>query len=136
MARFPNPSGDRLPIPGHLQKTGVRMPWESPPGWGLQIYDPKTHKFESIDLCFGQSHAVFANDKDETLYFSLRTGGLGWFKTHVWNKTHDAAKVQGWCAPVIDYNGDGKTGAIYHAERATRSEARSPAHVGSATAWR
>jgi hypothetical protein len=93
-----------------LQNTGVRMPWESPPGWGLAVYDPKTNKFESIDLCFGQSHAVFANDKDETLFFSLRTGGLGWFKTQVWNKTHDAAKAQGWCAPVIDYNGDGKTG--------------------------
>ncbi len=93
-----------------LQKTGVRMPWESPPGWGLAVYDPKTRKFESIDLCFGQSHAVFANDKDETLFFSLRTGGLGWFKTQVWNKTHDAAKSQGWCAPVTDYNGDGKTG--------------------------
>jgi hypothetical protein len=93
-----------------LQNTGVRMPWESPPGWGLAVYDPKSSKFESVDLCFGQSHAVFANDKDETLYFSLRTGGLGWFKTQVWNKTHDAAKSQGWCAPIIDYNGDGKTG--------------------------
>jgi streptogramin lyase len=93
-----------------LQKTGVRMPWESPPGWGLAVYDPKTGKFESIDLCFGQSHAVFANDKDETLYFSLRTGGLGWFKTQVWNKTHDTIKSQGWCPAVIDYNGDGKTG--------------------------
>jgi len=93
-----------------LQNTGARMPWESPPGWGLAVYDPKTNKFESIDLCFGQSHAVFGNDKDETLFFSLRTGGLGWFKTQVWNKTHDAAKSQGWCPAVIDYNGDGKTG--------------------------
>jgi hypothetical protein len=93
-----------------LQHVGKRMPWESPPGWGLEVYDPKTLKFESIDLCFGQSHAIFADDKDETLFFSLRTGGLAWFKTRVWEQTHDVAKAQGWCAPVIDYNGDGKSG--------------------------
>jgi hypothetical protein len=85
-------------------------PWENPPGWGVDIYDPKTLKFEAVDLCFGQSHAAIANDKDETIYFSLRRGGLGWLKTRVWDETHDAAKAQGWCAPVIDYNGDGKSG--------------------------
>jgi hypothetical protein len=85
-------------------------PWENPPGWGVDIYDPKTLKIEAVDLCFGQSHAALANDKDETIYFSLRRGGLGWLKTRVWDETHDAAKAQGWCAPVIDYNGDGKTG--------------------------
>jgi hypothetical protein len=89
-----------------------RMPWESPPGWGLQVYNPKTLKFESIYLCFGQGHAAFANDKDETLYFSLRLGGLGWFNTRVWDETHDVEKAQGWCAPVVDYNGDGKAGAF------------------------
>jgi len=97
--------------PSIVEVTGTqRMPWESPPGWGLQIYDPKTQKFEGIDLCFGQGHAAFANDKDETLYFSLRLGGLGWFNTRVWAETHDATKSQGWCAPIIDYNGDGKAG--------------------------
>jgi hypothetical protein len=89
-----------------------RMPWESPPGWGLQVYDPKTLKFEPIDLCFGQGHAIFADDKDETLYFSLRLGGLGWFNTRLWDETHDTAKAQGWCAPVLDTNGDGKSGAF------------------------
>jgi hypothetical protein len=88
----------------------VLKPWENPPGWGVDIYDPKTEKIVAVDLCFGQSHAAVANDKDETVYFSLRRGGLGWFKTRVWDETHDAAKAQGWCAPVIDYNGDGKTG--------------------------
>jgi hypothetical protein len=91
----------------------VRMPWESPPGWGLQVFDPKTLKFESIDLCFGQSHAAFADDKDQTLFFSLRLGGLGWFKTRVWDETHDATKAQGFCAPVIDYNGNGKTDSSF-----------------------
>lgn len=89
-----------------------RMPWESPPGWGLNVYDPKTQKFQPIDLCFGQGHAAFSDDKDQTLYFSLRLGGLGWFKTRVWDETHDVAKAQGFCAPIIDYNGDGKSGAF------------------------
>jgi hypothetical protein len=89
-----------------------RMPWESPPGWGVEIYDPKTLKFEPVTLCFGQGHAIFADDKDETLYFSLRLGGLGWLNTRVWDETHDANKAQGWCAPVLDTNGDGKSGAF------------------------
>jgi hypothetical protein len=88
----------------------VVKPWENPPGWGVDIYDPKTGKITAVDLCFGQSHAAFSNDKDETIYFSLRRGGLGWFKTRIWDETHDAAKAQGWCAPIIDYNGDGKYG--------------------------
>jgi hypothetical protein len=99
--------------PSITEVTGTkRMPWESPPGWGLQVYDPKTLKFEAVDLCFGQGHAIFADDKDETLYFSLRLGGLGWFNTRIWDETHDTAKAQGWCAPVIDTNGDGKSGAF------------------------
>jgi len=46
----------------------------------------------------------------ETLHFSLCLGGQGWFSTRVWDETHDANKAQDWCAPVIDYNGDGKSG--------------------------
>jgi hypothetical protein len=91
----------------------TRKPWESFSGWGLNTYDPKTHKFEVIDLCYGQSHPIFANDKDETIYFSLHDAGIGWFNTRIWNQTRDASKAQGWCAPVIDYNGDGKTGPLF-----------------------
>jgi hypothetical protein len=99
--------------PSIVEVSGTkRMPWESPPGWGLQVYDPKTLKFDPVTLCFGQGHAAFSDDKDETLYFSLRLGGLGWFNTRLWDETHDAAKAQGWCAPIIDYNGDGKSGAF------------------------
>ena len=76
------------------------------------MYDPKTAKLELIDLCFRTQHTIVAGDKDETLYFSIPsgTGGIGWIKTRVWDETHDAEKAQGWCAPVIDYNGDGKLG--------------------------
>ena len=40
-----------------------------------------------------------------------KMGGVGWIKTQVWDETHDAEKSIGWCPAVIDYNGDGKTGA-------------------------
>jgi hypothetical protein len=82
------------------------------------VYDPKTGKFELIDLCFSSGHMIFANNKDETLYTDNTTGivpegmgGIAWINTRVWDETHDAEKSQGWCPAVIDYNGDGKTGA-------------------------
>jgi hypothetical protein len=89
-----------------------QKPWENG-SWGLNVFDPKSQKFTPIDLCYGDAHPVFANDKDETIYFSLHQAGFGWFNTHVWNQTHDASKAQGWCAPVIDSNGDGKTGPTW-----------------------
>jgi streptogramin lyase len=78
---------------------------------GAAYYDPKTHEFGIVDLCFGGSHEDFANDKDETLYITARgVQGIGWIKTRVWDETHDAEKSQGWCPAVLDYNGDGKIG--------------------------
>jgi hypothetical protein len=38
-------------------------------------------------------------------------GGIGWIHTRIWDETHDVQKSMGWCPAVIDYNGDGKTGA-------------------------
>jgi len=89
--------------------------WEPPSaiGAGVDIYDPKTGKFEGIDLCFGIHHLMIADDKNETVYFSIainQTGGVGWLNPRVWDATHDAAKAQGWCPSIIDYNGDGKIG--------------------------
>jgi hypothetical protein len=87
-------------------------------GWGVDIYDPKTGKFEAVDLCFVIHHLRMAYDKDETVYFALKigqVGGVGWVNSRVWDATHDAEKAQGWCPPVIDYNGDGKIGAYTRA---------------------
>jgi hypothetical protein len=88
-----------------------------PNGRQIEVYDPKTTKFETIDTCFGGSHAIMDNDKDETLYVTggdnggpYSRFGIGWVKTRVWDQTHDAEKSQGWCAAIIDYNGDGITG--------------------------
>jgi hypothetical protein len=83
----------------------------------IDNYDPKTGKFELIDLCLSAGHMAFGNDKDETLYFTdtnavpPRMGGVGWVHTRIWDETHDIQKSMGWCPAVIDYNGDGKTGA-------------------------
>jgi hypothetical protein len=84
---------------------------------GGTYYDPKTGKFGSVDTCLPSGHMVFADDKDETLYYAstpgvgpTHRGGIGWINTRVWDETHDSEKAVGWCLAVIDYNGDGKTG--------------------------
>jgi hypothetical protein len=83
----------------------------------IDNYDPKTGKFELIDLCLSAGHMAFGNDKDETLYFTdtnpvpPRMGGVGWIHTRIWDETHDPQKAIGWCPAVVDYNGDGTTGA-------------------------
>jgi hypothetical protein len=101
-----NPFAKNWPIPaGLVAKGGVN-------------YDPKTGKFEMVDLCLSSGHMRFALDKDETLYTDFTNGiapdgmsGIAWINTRVWDETHDAEKSQGWCPAILDYNGDGKTGA-------------------------
>ncbi|MES1255336.1 MAG: carboxypeptidase-like regulatory domain-containing protein, partial [Acidobacteriota bacterium] len=82
-------------------------------GRGVDMFDPKTGKFRMFDTCFHSSHLVFAEDKDDTIYFSIihGFGGIGWVKTKVLLETGDEEKAQGWCPPILDYNGDGKLGA-------------------------
>jgi len=63
---------------------------------GLAAYDPATGRFELIDLCFSGQHGIFANDADQTMYFSAPFG-VGWFNTRIWDETHDEEKAQGWC---------------------------------------
>ena len=83
----------------------------------IEYYDSKAGTFGTVQTCFGGSHQVFDNDKDETLYVSAGDNhpnnirfGIGWVKTRVWDHTHDSEKSQGWCPAVTDYNGDGKIG--------------------------
>ncbi|MGD0906156.1 MAG: hypothetical protein ABSA96_01135, partial [Candidatus Acidiferrales bacterium] len=103
-----NPYAKNWPIPDIKDVSEVRHAIA-----GLDYYDPKAGKFTSVDTCFGGGHTAFGYDKDETLYDTARgVNGLGWIKTRVWDETHDAEKSQGWCPAVIDYNGDGKTGAF------------------------
>jgi hypothetical protein len=109
--------------PGYCKSTSGNVfakNWEPPyeAGWGVDIYDPKTGKFDAVDLCFGFHHLMIGDDRDETVYFSLKIGqigGVGWLNSRVWDATHDAEKAQGWCPAIIDYNGDGKIGAYTRA---------------------
>jgi hypothetical protein len=85
-------------------------------GKGVDVYDPKTHKFGFVDLCFRATRIVFSDDQDQTLYFAVQgDGGIGWLNTRLWDQTHDAEKSQGWCPAVIDVNGDGKIGTYTQA---------------------
>jgi hypothetical protein len=76
------------------------------------MYDPETRKFTMVDLCFGTQHLMFAEDADNTLWFSNPGGDVvGWLNTKMLDETHDEAKSQGWTAIVLDTNGNGKRDA-------------------------
>jgi hypothetical protein len=106
---------NRFDLPGYCKPGSVNPYAEYSPresgGKGVDVYDPKTHKFEFVDLCVTAERLVFADDKDQTLYMAIKEGGLAWIDTRVWDETHDSEKSQGWCPPVIDYNHDGRIGA-------------------------
>jgi len=64
---------------------------------GAAVYDPKTGEFELVDLCFSGQHGIFADDPDETLFFSMPVG-VGWLKTKVWDETR-TRKAQAGALP-------------------------------------
>src|SRR5262249_34843355 len=74
----------------------------------VSMYDPKTQKFSLIDLCFSTHHLQFADDPDNTLWFSGGGQVIGWLNTRVYEQTGDAEKAQGWSPFVLDTNGKGK----------------------------
>ena len=76
------------------------------------MYDPETRKFTMVDLCFGTQHLMFAEDANNTLWFSNPGGDVvGWLNTKMFDETHDEEKSQGWTAIVLDTNGNGKRDA-------------------------
>ena len=80
-------------------------------GRNAAYYDPKTEKFTLIDTCFGTHHLQFAEDANDTLYFSSGGGEgpvVGWLNTKQYDQTGDERLSQGWCPTVLDTNGDGK----------------------------
>jgi hypothetical protein len=73
------------------------------------VYDPKTGKWELVDLCTSTQHLMFAEDGNSTLWFSNPGGdNVGWLNTKMWDETHDAEKSQGWTPFILDTNGNGK----------------------------
>jgi hypothetical protein len=86
------------------------------------VYDPRSGRTTPVDTCFSTHHLQFAEDKDNTLFFSGDTNAIGWINTRVWDETGDAARAQGWCPLIVDTNGDGRIGAYTQP-----NEARDPA---------
>ena len=81
---------------------------EQPAGGGLRSADAEDDAGRHL---LSTHHLQFAEDKDNTLYFSGDTNVIGWINTRIWDETGDAAKAQGWCPLIVDTNGDGKIGA-------------------------
>jgi hypothetical protein len=79
-------------------------------GRQASYYDPKTRKWTLIDTCFGTHHLQFAEDRDNTLYFSGDGEVIGWINTRKFDETGNEQASQGWCPVVIDTNGDGRIG--------------------------
>ena len=72
-------------------------------------YDPKTRKFVLVDTCVGTHHLQFAEDENDTLYFSSPGGtAVGWINTKLYDQTGDERASHGWCPTVLDTTGDGK----------------------------
>lgn len=84
----------------------------------VTVYDPRSKKFAFIDTCFGTQHLNFAEDADNTLWFSTNTQGkaavVGWVDTKKFWETGDAAAAQGWTALVVDTNGNGRRDEGYN----------------------
>jgi hypothetical protein len=71
------------------------------------VYNPKTGKTTMIDLCFGTHHLIFAEDADNTLWFSGGGNVIGWLNTKRFDESGDAQAAQGWSPFVLDTNGNG-----------------------------
>lgn len=99
-----NPSAKRFPLQDNVARGDFL-------GRELAVYDPSTKKFTLVDTCFGTHHLQFAEDADDTLWFSggLNRGGVvGWFNTKVFESTGDVSRSQGWCPYILDSNGNGR----------------------------
>ena len=72
------------------------------------FYEPETQKFVMVDTCYGTHHLQFAEDDNDTLYFSGGGQVVGWLDTKLYDETGDEQRSQGWCPTVLDTSGDGK----------------------------
>ena len=73
------------------------------------FYDPKTKQWTLVDMCASSQHLMFAEDANNTLWFSDPGGDkVGWLNTKMYLETHDEQKSQGWTPFILDTNGNGK----------------------------
>ena len=82
-------------------------------GRQVNMYDPETEQFTLIDTCFSTHHLQFADDADDTLWFSGGGGIVGWLNTRMYEETKNEQTSQGWTAFIVDTNGNGKRDAEY-----------------------
>ena len=78
------------------------------------MYDPATGKFTLISTCFPTHHVIFAEDANNTLWFSSGVAGpgaFGWLNRKMFEETGDEVRSQGWSPFVLDTNGNGKRDA-------------------------
>jgi hypothetical protein len=90
---------------GSINKFAKYFPMPGPSTRQLEVFDPKTRQFTSIDTCFAADHNHF--DEKGSIVFG-QNNAIGWVDTTMFDKTHDAAASQGWIPAVLDTNGDGK----------------------------
>ena len=84
------------------------------------MYDPNTKKFTLIDTCFGTHHLQFAQDANNTLWFSSGGGSgvVGWLDTEdVRRDWRRGRNRKGWTALVLDTNGNGQRDAYVEPEQ-------------------
>ena len=78
----------------------------------LSVYDPTTKQFKLIDTCFGTHHLQIAEDADNTVWASNPGSPVvGWLNMKRFDETGDEQQSQGWCAFVLDTNGNGRRDA-------------------------
>ena len=77
-------------------------------GRGIAVYDPETEQFELIDTCYGTHHLQFAEDDDDTLWFSGGGDVIGWINVRVWTRPRTSRRPRAGARTVLDTNGDGK----------------------------
>jgi hypothetical protein len=111
-SRLRPPSNPAFCKAGSDNPSAKLFPLESS-GRQASMYDPNTKKFTLIDTCFSTHHLQFAQDANNTLWFSSGGGGgvVGWLDRKKFEETGDAAKSQGWTALVLDTNGNGQRDA-------------------------
>ena len=77
------------------------------------VFDPASGKVETISTCFMTHHLYFAEDENDTLWFSTADAPyVGFLNTRLWDETHDAERAQGWIPFILDNNGNGTLDAF------------------------
>jgi hypothetical protein len=72
------------------------------------MYDPASGTMHVFTVCAGGNHISIGWDRDATAYLAGDGTVISWFKTKVWDETHDVSQAYGWCPMVLDTSGDGK----------------------------